>query len=158
MVAKVTGYDNRPVAIHRTYITMDGKKASVEPNKKLMASMPDGSAVRLGPFTDTIGIAEGIETAITCAVCFGVPTWAAVNATMMAKWKPPEIVEKVFIFGDNDRSFTGQVAAYRLAWNLEREFQGKYKIRVVIPRAIGADWNDMFSLLGRDKTREMLDT
>jgi len=157
MVAKVTGFDNRPVAIHRTYLTPDGKKASVEPNKKLMASMPDGSAVRLGPYTETIGIAEGIETALTCAVCFGVPTWAAVSAAMLVKWKPPENIEKVFIFADNDHSFTGQVAAYRLAWNLEREFKGKYKIRVVVPRASGADWNDVFSLLGRDATRAMLD-
>lgn len=157
MVAKVTGYDNRPVALHRTYLTEAGKKAAVEPNKKLMAQMPDGSAIRLGPYTDTIGIAEGIETAITCAVCFGVPTWAAVSASMLVKWKPPEIVEKVFIFADNDHSFTGQLAAYRLAYNLEREFKGKYKIRVAIPRASGADWNDMFNLLGRNATRDLIE-
>lgn len=157
MVAKVTGFDNKPVALHRTYLRPDGKKADVEPNKKLMASMPDGSAIRLGPYTDTLGIAEGIETALTCAVCFGVPTWAAVSAAMMVKWKPPQVIEKVFIFADNDHSFTGQLAAYRLAWNLEREFRGKYKIRVVVPRASGADWNDVFGLMGRDATRAMLD-
>lgn len=157
MIAKVTAYDNKPIALHRTYLTPDGKKAPVEPNKKLMGIMPDGAAIRLGPYTDTLGIAEGIETALTCAVCFGIPTWAAVNANMLAKWRPPEVVEKVFIFGDNDKSFTGQLAAYKLAFNLERNFKDKYKIRVVIPRAQGADWNDMFNLIGRDATRDMIE-
>lgn len=157
MIAKVTGIDNKPVALHRTYLNLDGTKASVVPNKKLMASMPDGSAIRLHPYTDTLGIAEGIETAITCAVCFGIPTWAAVSAAMMSKWKPPEVIEKVFIFADNDRSFTGQLSAYKLAWTLEREYRGKYKIRVVTPRPLGADWNDMFNLVGRDATRDMIE-
>lgn len=157
MVSKVTAFNNKPIALHRTYLTMDGKKAPIDPAKKLMGLMPDASAIRLGPYTDTIGIAEGIETALTCAVCFGVPTWAAVNAPMMVKWRPPEKIEKVFIFADNDKSFTGQLSAYKLAWSLDREFRGKYKIRVVVPRASGADWNDVFNLLGRDATRAMLD-
>ena len=156
MVSKVTGYDNKPVALHRTYLTDQGAKSACSPNKKLMGVMPDGAAIRLNPYTDTIGIAEGIETALTCTVCFGIPTWAAVNAVMMAKWLPPEPIEKVWIFGDNDKSFVGQLSAYKLAWRLEREFPNRYKIRVAIPEASGADWNDMFSLLGRNGVRDLL--
>jgi putative DNA primase/helicase len=157
MVSKVTGFDNKPVALHRTYLNPDGTTAKVVPNKKLMASMPDGSAIRLNPYTDTIGIAEGIETALSCTVCFGIPTWAAVSAAGMAKWKPPEVIEKVFIFADNDHSFTGQLSAYKLAWTLEREYRGKYKIRVIAPKAMGADWNDMHNLVGRNATRDMIE-
>lgn len=156
MVAKVTGYDNKPVAIHRTFLTPEGTKSPVNPNKKLMASMPDGSAIRLNPYTTTLGIAEGIETALTCTVCFGVPTWAAVNAAMMVKWLPPDPIETVWIFGDNDHSFTGQLSAFKLAYRLSRDFPNRYKIKVAIPPASGADWNDMFNLLGRDKTWSLL--
>lgn len=157
MVSKVTAYDNKPIAIHRTYLTAMGEKQKFAlPNKKLMGIMPEGSAIRLGAYTDKIGIAEGIETALTCTVCFGIPTWAAVNAPMMAKWLPPENVEKVYIFADNDRTFTGQLSAFKLAWRLEREFPSKYKIRVICPEATGSDWNDLYLLLGRDGVRDLV--
>ena len=39
-----------------------------------------GAAVRLFEPTDTLGLAEGIETAIAAHELFGVPTWAAISA------------------------------------------------------------------------------
>lgn len=147
MVAKVTDYDNRPVAIHRTYLNEDGGKADLEKNKMLIGKMPEGSAIRLFPFEDEIGIAEGIETAISAYIIFGIPTWSSVSAVGMEKWKPPSVIRKVWVFGDNDKGFAGQLSAYRLANGLMRLNQYE-SVEVCIPKPKGADWNDILTIYG----------
>lgn len=135
MVALVAGPEGRPATIHRTFITMDGRKI----DRALMpGSIPDGSAVRLAPLGEVLGIAEGIETALAASAQFGIPVWAALNAGMMGKWQAPEGVNEVIVFGDNDESFTGQAAAFALAHRLAR----KIKVRVEIPDRVGSDWAD----------------
>lgn len=154
LIAKVTDQDNKPVSIHRTYLTPEGKKAHVPHPKMLMAgNIPDGSAVRLASFNDTLGIAEGIETALSAHAIFGIPVWAAISAPMLVKWKPPPMVSKVVIFGDADHNFVGQSASYRLAQQLHKS--GEYeKIEVVIPSINGADWNDVLMLHGTQGAKE----
>lgn len=150
MIAKVTDADNNPVAIHRTWI------AEVSPKKKITAGpIPSGSAIRLFPYEEALGIAEGIETAISAWAIFNIPTWAAISANMMEKWEPPKIVKKIFIFGDNDHNFTGQLSAYRLAHRL-RQNEGFEIVKVVIPNIVGADWNDVLMLLGTEKARGLV--
>ena len=150
MIAKVTDQDNKPVAIHRTWI------ADVEPNKKLTAgTLPPASAIRLLPYEESLGIAEGIETAISAWAIFGIPTWAAISANMLEKWEPPQIVKKVYVFGDNDHNFVGQLSAYRLAYRL-RQNDKFDEVRVVIPNIRGADWNDLLSLHGTQDARKMV--
>ena len=156
IIAKVSDLDNRPVSIHRTFITPDGEKAKVDRPKMLMqGSLPDGSAIRLFPYQDVIGITEGIETAISCFSIFGIPTWAAISAAMLVKWTPPAVVKRVYIFGDNDANFTGQLAAYRLGWKL-RNNPSFDIVRVVIPEIRGADWNDILTMHGSVEAREMV--
>jgi putative DNA primase/helicase len=46
----------------------------------------------------------------------------------------------VFIFGDNDKSFTGQSAAYQLANKLT--VLRKMEVEVLIPDGVGTDWLD----------------
>ena len=53
--------DGEKAALHRTYLAADGDKANVSSPRKMMGSMPSGAAVRLMPYTNVIGIAEGIE-------------------------------------------------------------------------------------------------
>lgn len=139
MVAAVQGPDGQGVSLHRTFIK-DGQKAPVDSAKKLIpGTIPDGSAIRLSPVCSTMGVAEGIETALAAWEIFGVPTWATVSSTMMAKWQPPEGVTEVFVFGDNDPGFAGQHAAYGLARSLVRL---KIKTRVLIPDEVGTDFAD----------------
>ena len=120
----------------------------------MQGSIPDGSAIRLFPYQDTLGIAEGIETAISAYAIFGIPTWAAISAAMLVKWTPPHIVRKVYVFGDNDDSFTGQLAAYRLGWALKNN-KPLDVVRVIIPDIRGADWNDVLRLHGSTEARLM---
>lgn len=152
MLAKVVAPDGQGANIHRTYLHADGRKADVEFQRRMMpGTIPDGSAVRLFPAGPTLGIAEGIETAFAAASLFGVPVWSALNSTMLAKWIPPADVEEVVIFGDPDRNFDGQAAAYSLAKRLSHPpakpkapiFTGR--VRVEIPTTLGSDWCDVFN-------------
>lgn len=106
-------------------------------------------------YEESLGIAEGIETAISAYAIFGIPTWAAISANMLEKWEPPKIVKKVYIFGDNDHNFIGQLAAYRLAYRL-RQNEGFEAVRVLIPNVTGADWNDMLTLHGTEIAKRMV--
>lgn len=151
MIAKVTDADNKPVSIHRTFLDMDGNKAKISKAKMVMSStIPDGSAIRLMPHDHIIGIAEGIETALSASFLFGVPVWAAISAAVMSKWTIPNGVERVIIFGDNDQNFIGQTTAYKLAFNMRKEYGDAMDITVAIPSIRGADWNDFVTILGAE--------
>jgi putative DNA primase/helicase len=122
-------------------LTQDGHKADLEISKRVMkGKLPDGCAIRLAPEKAVMGVAEGIETAISAAIMFDMPVWACINGTLLSKWIPPAKAEQVTIFGDHDANFTGQAKAYHLANRLEVQF--KRKANVMIPPAVGYDWND----------------
>lgn len=102
--------------------------------------VPDGSAIRLCPPAERLGIAEGIETALAAARLFNMPVWAATNATMLAKWQPPDCAREIIVFGDADPAFGGQAAAYSLAHRLAVRDR---TVRVELPPQIGTDWADV---------------
>ena len=141
MIAKVAGHHDRAVNIHITYLTRDGAKASVSPAKRVMAGkLPDGCAIRLLPAAEIMGVAEGIETALSASLLFDIPVWACVNGALLSKWKPPGEAHEIVVFGDNDLNFTGQAKAYELANRLEVQF--KRRAKVMLPPKAGTDWND----------------
>lgn len=140
MVCRVQDVTGTGCAIHRTYLTDDGEKASLDPSKKVTGSLPAGAAIRLSSPSRCIGIAEGIETALSAFALFGVPTWAAVTAGGLERWTPPDGTERVIVFGDCDVSGTGQAAAWVLA---KRLIAGGIATEVRIPSQAGTDWNDI---------------
>jgi putative DNA primase/helicase len=142
MLAMVTAPDGRPCTIHRTYLTADGHKAPVGKPRKLYSSVARGSAVRLTTVAPTLGVAEGIETALAATKLFGIPTWAAICAAMLETFEVPTGVTTLVVFGDNDLNGVGQRAAHALAARLS----GQFKVDVRIPDRAG-DWNDV--LLGK---------
>lgn len=141
MVAKIAGADGQGVNLHRTFLTPHGSKADMpNPRAVMPGTIPDGSAIRLSMHGDRLGIAEGIETALAASKRFGLPVWAAISSTMLAKWTPPEGVREVMVFGDSDDGFGGQAAAYALAHRLKVRL--KLAVEVRIPGALGKDWAD----------------
>lgn len=139
MIARVSDPDGNGVQLHKTLFNPDGSKAG---RKMMRAPLPPGSAIRLyDPVMGVLGVAEGIETAISASRLFKCPVWALINANNLEKWAPPPGVEHVMIFGDNDSSFTGQAAAYGLAKRLVA--MGHYQVDVRIPTEAGHDWNDV---------------
>lgn len=145
MVAKVDPCDKavaqgERAAIHRTYLDKFGGKADVPSPRKMLGAMPTGAAVRLMPHKETLGIAEGIETALSASILYNMPVWAALTASLLQEWTPPASVETVFIFGDNDASSTGQAAAYTLCHRLKSKGLSAF---VELPPMVGQDWNDV---------------
>lgn len=144
MVAMVSGPDGKPVSMHRTFLRADGKgKAEMAAPRKMMpGELPEGSCVQLCKYVagGPLGVAEGIETAMSASALYDIPVWAALNSSILKKWTPPEGCEEVAIFGDNDPKFGGQAAAWGLAHSLAVK---GVRVTVHIPPETGTDWNDV---------------
>lgn len=141
MVATYRNASGHPISLHITYLTPEGEKAPVTPDRKMMPPTEslNGGAISLTAPGQTLGIAEGIETALSATKGLGVPCWAAANANQMMAWEPPKEAKEIAVFGDNDLSYTGQMAAYKLAHKLKTK---GYTVSVHIPDIVG-DWNDV---------------
>lgn len=108
-----------PRQLHVTYIE-DGKKAAINTQRKMHSLSPktmrdressEPIAVKLFQSGTVLGIAEGIESALSAKQLFRVPTWAAMNATYLRRFRAPTGVETLYLFADNDRNLTGLAAA-----------------------------------------------
>jgi phage/plasmid primase-like uncharacterized protein len=95
-------------------------------------------AVRLGPAGDMLGIAEGIESALSAQQLSGVPCWACIGAGRMHRVAIPDTVRELHIFADNDDP--GRAAA-------ERTAHAHRHRRVVLrfPPEGCKDWNDVLT-------------
>lgn len=159
MLARVDDGKGDLTQLHTTYLTQDGGKADLDPVRRLhWGGFGENAAVRMGqPTRDgDLGIAEGIETAIAAALIHKVPVWAALSTGLMMKWRPPEGVKSVFIFGDNDLSYGGQSAAYALAHKLSTERPDNRtppRVFVMIPPNAGTDWNDVLISQAKEEAR-----
>lgn len=143
MVANFVSPCRSQTMAHFTFLDENGAKAQIEPVKKFQrGKVPCGGAVRLAPSAETMGVAEGIETALSAAKIFDIPVWAALTAIGLTKWEPPEHVRCVIVFADADLSYAGQHAAYALAYRLK----GKgLSVEVRVPNELGSDWNDVLA-------------
>lgn len=134
MLAVFSLADGEAVTIHRTFLA-DGQKMDIKSPRKVMPPLKkmNGGAIRLYPQEgETLGIAEGIETAIACHQVCKIPVWAAVSAGLLEAFKPPVWAKKIEIFGDRDETFTGEKAAYILANRLVTK--DKLKVNVSISK------------------------
>lgn len=138
MVNAFRDLSGRVCAFHRTYLTQDGEKAPVSMPKKFFGKATDGSAIRLSEVHESMGIAEGIETALSIMTFEKMPCWASGSANLLINFIPPDGVRSLTIFADHDRSFTGQAAAYALAKRLSLK---GINVEVAVP-PIEGDWLD----------------
>jgi hypothetical protein len=137
MLAAVTT-DIGIIAVHRTFLdTVSGKLAGFERPKRALGSLGCG-AVRLAPpAAGRLGLAEGIESALSAMQLFGVPCWATLGNERFGLVTIPESVRELHLFIDNDAG--GELA--------QRRALKAYSApgRVIQPRAsasAGFDWND----------------
>ena len=139
LIAAYCNPEGRLSQIHRTFLTADGQKADLEKPKKMMAgSVPKGGAIRLAPVTDTIGIAEGIETALSAQALYGLPVWAAYSKGYLESFEPPSLVHTLIVFADNDKA--GMDAANGLARRLVAR---GIDVQIRVPKEGGTDFNDL---------------
>jgi putative DNA primase/helicase len=79
-----------------------------------------GGAVRLFPAAATMGVAEGIETALAASLTFEVPVWAALTAGQLSRFEPPPECRYLLIFMDRDLTYDGGMASNVLANRLSK--------------------------------------
>jgi putative DNA primase/helicase len=137
LLAPLTDIDGELVTLRVTYLD-GGQKAPVDNPRKFLSKLTGrrGCAVRLMPAGELLGIAEGIETALSATAIDGVPVWAATTAVLLAKFEPPAGVTTLRIYADND--VPGLLAACQL---MER-LQGRFRLEVQVPKASHKDFND----------------
>lgn len=137
LLALVRDPRGEPVSVHRTYIAR-GRRAY---RAMMPGSVPAGSAIRIMPAIERLGVAEGLETAIRAAARFDVPCWSLISAGNLSKFTPPAGVGELSIFGDADCKFGGQAASFALAHRVSCA-RSPIACTVHIPEALGTDWAD----------------
>lgn len=139
MVASLRDEHGTILGSHITFL--DGnRKANVSSQKKMNGEVLNGAVARLYAATPSIGIAEGIETAIAAKMLYGINTWAALNTSLLEKFTPPTGTTELTIFADNDANYAGQKSAYVLANRLAKT---GLSVKVIIPEVVGTDFNDV---------------
>ncbi len=136
LLAEVRDVAGDPVSVHLTFLN-DGRKIAAPDARKLLSPCAgrEGCAARLMPAGEVMGVAEGIETALSAAALDGVPVWAALNTSLLAKFLPPAGVKTLRIHADRD--IPGLEAAGRL---MER-LQGRVRFELRVPPAPHKDFN-----------------
>lgn len=125
---------------HITYLENDKKVyRKVRNIAEIEFKMP---VVRLMDAEKTLGIAEGIETALSAHDKYNIPCWSTINSGFMKKFRAPAGVTKLFIFADNDRSLTGHAAAFECARANLSAKNDVVDVVVVWPDELG-DFNDL---------------
>ena len=147
MVAAVQAPDGKIIAIQQTWLTSEGEKTSA---KRLTTGNLGAGAVRLGSVSRVVGLAEGVETALSAMQLTGVTVWASLGASRLHNVELPPEVEEVHVFVDNDGP--GRTAAKRTADVHVR--QGR-KVFLRSPPEQCGDWNDFLNLIADRDGREL---
>lgn len=124
------------VAVHRTFLDPRGARLAPMEEPRCGLGRFGSGAVRLGGTAPRIGLAEGIETALSASALFGLPCWATLGTERFRLIVLPRQVRELALFLDND-------AGGRRAEALAREAFAHLPIEVRRPRSTGADWNDV---------------
>ena len=137
MLAAVTT-DIGIIAIHRTFLDApNAKLAGFDRPKRALGSLGCG-AVRLAPpAAGRLGLAEGIESALSATQMFGVPCWATLGNERFGLVAIPESVRELHLFIDNDAG--GEFANQRA---LKAYAASCRVIQSRAPASAGFDWND----------------
>jgi hypothetical protein len=140
LVAGIQASTGQVVAIHRTYLAPDGRaKADVPAPKMMLGQLGDG-AIRLAPADHELGLAEGIETALSVMALGGPPTWAAMSCGRLASVAVPSNVRAVRIFAD--AGAPGHQGAQRA---VERHTAAGRRVVVHTPPRGFSDFNDVLT-------------
>lgn len=103
MVAAVRNVAGTIVAIHRTFLTDEGKKIDRDPQKASLGHVR-GGAVRLADGVERLCIGEGIETTLRAAMKLGdsVTPWSALTSVGMSQLELPRDTREIWVAPDMD--------------------------------------------------------
>jgi hypothetical protein len=137
MVAAVRN-DAGVLALNRTFLDLGNDSLAAFEQPKRSLGSPGSGAVRLAfPRGGRLGLAEGVESALSAMQLFGIPCWATLGNERFGLVTIPESVRELHLFVDND-------AGGRLAEERALEAHAREGRRIVTrpPPRDGDDWND----------------
>jgi phage/plasmid primase-like uncharacterized protein len=138
MVALVEGGEG--FAVHRTFLRLDGTKASLSGGSKLMLGSTAGGAVRLVQGDGPLVVAEGVETGLSLAsglLRAPATVWASLSTSGMRALSLPKTPDRLTVASDGDAA--GRGAAHDLA---TRATSLGWRVSL-LPAPGGLDWNDV---------------
>lgn len=137
LIALVKDINGELVTAHVTFL-QDGRKRPGDAPRKILSPMTGrvGCAVRLGPVATALGVAEGIETALSATVLHNIPVWSCLNAGQLERFTPPAGVTELHVFADRD------VAGLTAAGKLLERLQGQIALKLRLPPHDCKDFND----------------
>jgi putative DNA primase/helicase len=126
------------VTVHATFLH-NGQKLEAHAPRKLLSRCTGrvGCAARLAPSAAVLGVAEGIETALSASLLYELPVWATTNASLLKSFSPPPEVRRLIVFADADKA--GLDAAQALHARLRHYID----VEICSPPNAGDDWNDV---------------
>lgn len=131
---------NEPRGIHRTFLKPDGT-GKHEAGKKMLGRAA-GTVIKLCDDADVtlgLGLAEGIENALSLWAYGWWPVWAAGSAGAIRTFPVLDGIETLTIFSDADDAGVGIEAARSCAMRWQAAGRS---VEIHKPPA-GADWNDI---------------
>jgi hypothetical protein len=129
-----------PCGIHRTALLHDGGCKQNMPDGmdcKMMLGRAKRAAVMIAQAAERMGIAEGIETAISAQQIFEIPVWSVGSGHGIAQFPVLPGIRHLTIFADYDEA--GLRAAEECYWRYKN---AGVPIEVRHPSTLGTDWND----------------
>lgn len=130
---------DEPLGIHRTALKDDGAGKRPMPegmSAKMMLGVAKHAVVKLAAPASHLGIAEGIETALSAQKIFDIPVWAALSAACITALPVIDGLKKLTIFADHDEA--GLSAARRCGG---RYAKAGIEVEVRYPPEVNTDWN-----------------
>lgn len=135
MIAAVEN-DMGLAAVQRTFLDPEDVLHKPIPKPKVSLGLIGTAAIRLAPATDELGLAEGIEDALSAMEWFGTPTWALGGVERLAFVAIPERVRRVIVYADRGR------AAERLLEKARDHLTANGRELVLRLPQHHDDWND----------------
>jgi putative DNA primase/helicase len=129
-----------PMGIHRTALRDDGSGKREMPDAvsaKMILGRAKGAVVNLQHVATRLGIAEGIETALSASQIFTIPVLATLSANGLAAFPLIHGVVSLMIFADHDAA---GISAARVCRS--RYKKAGIEVEVRYPPTAGHDWNN----------------
>lgn len=136
---------SRLVALQRTFLDPgEPRRARDLGNPRRMLGRPGQGAVILAPANDTLGLAEGVETALSAILLLDIPVWATLGNERLAHVAIPDTVTRLILLPDNDRG--GRIGAAKA---VEAYAMPGRTIETLWPPQGFNDWNDVLRAEGK---------
>jgi putative DNA primase/helicase len=136
---------NDLLAVQRTFLEPErARRARDLINPRRMLGRPARGAFMLAPATDTLGLAEGTESALSAMILLGIAVWATLGNERLPRIAIPNRVTRLILLPDNDRGGRIGTAKAEAAYAMPGR-----TIETVWPPAGFNDWNDCLRAGGK---------